>query len=345
MILFPYFELAASLFILLLAFHLHMRHHENRVARFYVRFALLSFFACILTYSLRIAFTFDLAAFINRISATLIAFSFAAYAHFALIFTHKRSFLSSKLALPLLYGPAVVVSILFLFTNAMYSRYEIMSYGIVSQPAPLYSIFIVQTALYTLLGVFLFFSYAKIAPQKIVRKQSFFIGVGSLLPVIIGLLSDELLPLVFQVRVIPPTVVFDFALLNLFIYIAMQRYSLFSISPSLAADAIMETMPDSMLVTDLDGRILFLNVEAQKFFHVPKEEIVGKKIKDLFEEKEKYEMLHNEIVKKRLDISRFKTSLRNPLGEIIPTLINASVFSDDLGSPLGIVFVVRDIRG
>ena len=87
---FPYFELAASLFILLLAFEIWTRHHENRLARFYSIFALVSFFAAILTYSLRIAFTLEIARDINRLSATLWAFVFALYFHFVLLFTKKE---------------------------------------------------------------------------------------------------------------------------------------------------------------------------------------------------------------------------------------------------------------
>lgn len=345
MILFPYFELAAALFILLLAFHIHLRHHENQAARFFVRFALVAFLACILTYSLRIAFTLELARNINRLSATLIAFSFSTYAHFALIFTRKESFLKSKLALPVLYVPPAVVGALFLLTDFMYSRYDILSYGIASQPAPSYAVFLFQTSFYTLWGVFLFFSYAKTAPQRMVRAQSLLIGIGSLIPVVVGVLADQLLPLFFQVRHIPPTVVFDFAFMNFFIYLAMRRYSLFAISPGLAAKAIIETMPDSLLVTDLEGRVMFLNEEAHKFFHVPKEEICGREISSLFEEGEKYNQLYREVVDQNKEIERFEASLRDPLGERIPSLINASVFRDELGALLGIIFVIRDIRG
>ncbi len=345
MILFPYFELAASLFILLLAFHIHLRHHENRVARFFVRFGLVAFLACIFTYSLRIAFTLELARNINRISASLIAFAFSIYAHFALIFTKKEGFLKSKLALPVLYLPPTIIAGLFAFTNAMYLRHDILSYGIASQPAPLYLLFIAQTSFYTAWGIILFFSYAKNAPQKIVRAQALLIGIGSLIPVFIGVFADQILPLIFQGRHVPPTVVFDFAFMCFFIYLAMRRYSLFAISPSLAARAIIETMPDSLVVTDLEGRIIFLNKEAQTLFRVPKENLAGKKISALFEDKDKYDKLYKEVVDKKMVIERFEATLLDPLGERIPATINANELRGELGSLLGIIFIIRDIRG
>lgn len=344
-ILFPYFELVASLFILVLAFDLYSRHYENRSARFFVRFAFVAFLACILTYSLRIAFTLELAATINRFSATLIAFTFAIFTHFGLIFTKKERFLKSKIALPLLYIPPALVSTLFLFTNLMYQRYEIFSIGIISIPTPFYSIFIVQTLVYSFWAIYLFFSYAKSAPQEIERKQALFIGIGSVIPVVIGVIADQLLPTILQTRLVFPTVVFDFALMSLFIFIAMRRYSLFAISPGQAAKTIIETMPDSLIVTDLEGRVVILNAEAHKYFRVPKEEILGKNVLTLFEQKEAYGKLCDEVINKGLEIERYKTNLCDPLGECLPSLINANALRDELGSLIGIIFVIRDSRG
>lgn len=345
MILYSYFELAASLFILLLAFHLFISHHECRSARFYVRFALLAFLACIFTYSLRIAFTLELARDINRISATLIAFSFSAFTHFVLIFTKKERFLNSRLALPLLYVPPAIIGCLFLFTNLMYSRYEILSYGIVSQPAPLYSLFLIQTAVYNFIGIYLLFLYSRLAHQKIEQQQALLLAIGSIIPVVMGVLTDQILPLFLNGRVFPPTVVFDFAIWNFFIYLAMRHCSLFAISPGAAARTIIETMPDSLIVTDTVGRIMFINEEAKKYFHAEKEEIRGQDIRQLFEQKDKFDQLYKSVVEKKLEIERFEAVLCDPLGECLPSLINANTFRDEIGGLLGIIFVIRDVRG
>lgn len=343
--LFPYLELIASLFILVFSYHIWTRHYENKTARFFGRFALISFFACILTYSLRIAFTFEIAEFFNRFSASLVAFAFSVFAHFALIFTKKDRPEKARLELAVLYLPPVVLALLFLFTNLMYQRYEIFSYGIASIPAPAYILFILQNCVYAAWGIFLFFSYARRAHQKFERSQALLIAWGSLIPSLVGVISDEFLPLVFQTRFIAPTLVLDFAFINFFIYLAMRRYSLFAISPALAAKTIIETMPDSLLVTDLSGRVLFLNEEAHKFFHVPKDEIVGHNIRMLFEDKGRYDKLYDEVINKGLEIERFEAALCDPLGECIPALINANALRYELGDLIGIVFVVRDIRG
>lgn len=343
---FPYFELAASLFILLLAFQIWTRHYENKLARFFSFFALVAFLAAILTYSLRIAFTLELARDINRLSATLWAFVFALYFHFVLLFTKKERYLKSPLSYGLLYLPPTVIGILFLFTDLMYLRHEILSIGIVSQPAPLYSLFMIETFAYCVGGVILLLQYSRLTLQKTEKQQAILIAIGSLIPVTVGVLCDQLLPVIFGRRLTPPTVVFDIALMNFFIFIAMRKYSLFAISPALAADTIIETMPDSLLVTDLGGRILFLNEEAQKFFHVPKEEVTGKLIAHLFRQREDFYRLFSEVVEKKLVVERFQAELVDPLGERIPALINSRLLQERfMGESLGIVFVIRDIRG
>jgi len=343
---FPYLELAASLFILLLAFRVWTRHYEDRLARFYAIFAFTAFLAAILTYSLRIAFTLEIARDINRISATLWAFVFALYAHFVLLFTKKEDFLENPISYLMLYLPPSVLGFLFLFTGQMYTRYEIWNIGIVSVPSPLYSLFTLEAFGFCLWGIVLLFNYARTTPQKAERLQSLLMLFGSVIPVGVGIVNDMLLPAIAGARFTPPTVVFDMALMNLFIFIAMRRYALFSISPAIAADTIIETMPDSLIVTDLIGRILFINEEAQKLFKVSKEDVIKHQLVNFFRQKDDFFRLYQEVAKKGLVVERFEAEMVDPLGERIPALINARLLKEKIvGETLGIVFVIRDIRG
>ncbi|MFH1012768.1 MAG: PAS domain-containing protein [Candidatus Peregrinibacteria bacterium] len=339
--LFPYFELAASLFILLLSFEIWTRHYENRAARFFARLAMVAFLASILEYSSRIAFTLDFAQHLDRLSASLWALLFSMFAHFTIIFCRKRPW-----PLFALYLPPAILAALFLFTNIMYTRFEIWSVGIVSQPSWWYGLFFLQTVFFGSVGLFNLYRHASGAVQPSVKKQALVIAVGSFFPLLIGLFTDEILPIVLGTRVTPPTAVFDIAIMMAFIFWAMRHYSLFAISPGMAAETIIETMPDALLVTNLDGQILFLNEEALKFFHVPKEKITGINIKVLFKQKEKFDQLQREAVEKGVEVERFQAELVNPAGEHIPTLINARLLRQrGFGELLGIVFVIRDVRG
>jgi PAS domain S-box-containing protein len=343
--LFAYLELAASLFILLLAFQIWTRHYENKVARFYGLFAITAFLAAILTYSLRIAFTLELAADINRLSATLWSVCFAMYVHFVLLFTKKQKCLENPLCYLPIYLPPAVIGFLFIFTNQMYLRHEIWNIGIVSVPAPPYSLFAVQTVACCVWGVFLLFNYARSSPQKTERLQAIVIMIASIIPIAVGAVNDMLLPTLFGIRLTPPSVVFDMALMNLLIFLAMRRYALFAISPALAADTIIETMPDSLIVTDLPGRIIFINEEAQKFFHVSVDEIAGRRIVDLFQNPDDFYKLYRQVTDKKELVEKYRTSLVDKLGKEIKALVNARLLREKVvGETLGIVFVIRDTR-
>jgi len=344
--LFPYIELFASLFILLLCFQIFTRHYESKVARSFALFLLVAFLATILEYSMRIAFTLEFAWALNRISASLWAFAFSLFASFAFIFTKKTKFMEKAWAPVFFYAPPVILSLLFLFTKIMYTRYEIWNIGIISQPSPWYWLFFAQTVFYPLLGVVLFFHYAFTSPQALERIQSMIIAIGSAIPLAIGGITDELLPLIQGKRTVFPTCVFDIAILSLFVYIAMRNYSLFAISPSIAADVIIETMPDSLLATDLESKILFINAGACRLLHSSQDEIIGKPLFAFFKDREKFDKLFVDVVKRNKEVLRYEADLKNSLGESIPALINANLLRDKIfGGTIGGIFIIRDIRG
>lgn len=345
MIFYPYFELAASLFILFLAFETISRHSQNKPGRYFAILAMIAFLSAISEYSVRIALTLDIARNIHRITGVLWSFLFPTFTLFCLTFANKKEILKNRLTYLLLYGPAVFVASLFFFTNLMTTRYEIWPIGIVYQPAPWYWIYLIHTFVYVGIGVGILYHKALTSKQDIIRKQAIIIATGSLIALLIGGINDEFIPLVFGQRFLWPTAIFVLALMNAFVYYGMRRYSLFAISPWRVTETIIENMPDSLIVTDLEGRITLLNEEAHKYFHVPKEEILGRNIKSLFHDKEKFNQLYQEVVEKSLEIERFEAKLLDPLGECLPSLINAAVFHDSFGVALGIAFIIRDMGG
>jgi len=343
--LFTYFELAASLFILVLSFYIFSRHYANRVARFYARLAFVAFLAAVFTYSFRIAFTFEIAQNINRISVSLWTFLFVMYVHFALIFTNRDKALKNKLVTLLLYLPAIILACVFTFSNIMYTRYEIQTIGIVNQPSPYYWIFVVYGVIYALSGLYLFYSFSRNARQKSVKAQAMLIAVGSFVPLAIAVVTDEIMPLVMGYRMIVPLCVFALAAMNFSIFIAMRKYALFAITPAFAADTIIRTMPDPLIVTDLDSRILLLNMEADKLFHCKDEDLEGRCFECIFKDKHKFEKLYDEVVNQGKEIIRYEAEIIDPDGEVFPALINANLLRDPVGATLGVVYIIRDISG
>jgi len=342
---FSYFELASALFVLLMGFYLFSRHYENKSARFFGRMAFVAFLAALFEYSTRIAFTLEIAREVNRICSVSWVFAFSMFAHFAMIFSKRDHWLENKFNFGIFYASSFILSCVFLFTNIMYNFYEITPIGIINHPTVWFSLFGLHTIFYIALGIFFLLDYAKKTPQKSTRNQAFIMVIGTIIPASISIVLDEVFPVIFGQRIVWPTANFGIAIMMFFVFYAMRRYSLFAISPELAADVVIETMPDSLIITDLDGRIILLNEEARKLFHTPKEQILGKDFCDLFEEQAKYDKLYCEVVDKNIEIERFEALLCDPLGECIPSLINANKIRDALGATLGVVYIIRDIRG
>ncbi|MFH1541861.1 MAG: PAS domain-containing protein [bacterium] len=344
-ILFPYFELAAALFILFMAFESMSRYSNNRVGRFFARLALIAFLSAIFEYSVRIAMTMELAAHIHRLTGLTWSLLFPAFTYFCVLFTGNERSLKKTSSRLIFFSPAIISAALFLFTNVMITRYEIWSIGVIYQPSPWYWYYALVNFGYILLGITILLRHARITPQKEVKKQALVIALGTGLALLLAGVTDEVIPLILGQRIFWPTAIFSLALMQAFVFYAMRHYSLFSVSPGMVADVIIETMPDSLVVTDLGGRILLLNEEAHKYFHADKEEILGKNIKDLFLDKDKFYQLYEIVVNKGQEIERFETKLCDPKGQCLPSYINANVCRDATGTLLSIIFVLRDIRG
>lgn len=166
------------------------------------------------------------------------------------------------------------------------------------------------------------------------RLRAFFIAFG------VGYLgSIDFLP-VFGLPILPV------GYLPIFIFVllmarAIWRYKLVDITPSYAAEQIIKTMADALLVMDQEGIVRVANQAASDLFGVPMKEFVGKPISVVpidFFKKEKLARLictgtvqnHEVLFEKR------------ERGKIILD-ISSSVLRDEAGDPMAIVCISKDI--
>src|SRR5207244_844417 len=63
---------------------------------------------------------------------------------------------------------------------------------------------------------------------------------------------------------------------------AVTKHGLVPITPSLAANEIISTMRDLLLVSDRDGRIRFVNNAACAFLGYGRDDIIGRQLEELF---------------------------------------------------------------
>ena len=120
---------------------------------------------------------------------------------------------------------------------------------------------------------------------------------------------------------------------------AIRRYDLIALTPSLAAQEIIDTMADVLFVCDREGRIEFANQAAASLLGYPEKEMSGHRINDFLaaQDRDLTSKLHRKSLRNDEYVFASSTGERIDL-----TLSIAPVVHD--GSPAGAVIIGRDMR-
>ncbi|MFZ5907251.1 MAG: PAS domain S-box protein [Nitrospirota bacterium] len=110
------------------------------------------------------------------------------------------------------------------------------------------------------------------------------------------------------------------------------------------ASTILHSLPNAVFFTDLQMRILYFNLEAEKITGFKAYEACGMYCKDVL----KTGICETEcVVKKALDadqdISNIETTLKTATGKTIPALVSASLIRDTGGRIVGYMYSFRNI--
>jgi two-component system, NtrC family, sensor histidine kinase AtoS len=117
---------------------------------------------------------------------------------------------------------------------------------------------------------------------------------------------------------------------------------LFAVNPALAAENILSTMPDSLILADLDGKIIRVNPSMADFSGYSEGELLGKACMGLFEEETDGSNLMSELVSVR-EIRGYETTFKTKQGQTRTTLFSGSVVKSKRGQDIGFTMVFHDI--
>ena len=129
----------------------------------------------------------------------------------------------------------------------------------------------------------------------------------------------------------------------LLMFRAVWRYRLQEITPAFAAEQIIHTMADALLVLDSERIVRVANQAAAQLFGDAKMELVGKPVSTALGsllEQEKIDVLEATGV-----MRAYETHYRNKEGKFLSLDITGSVTRDPTGQPSAFVFIARDITG
>lgn len=259
--------------------------------------------------------------------------------HFTLAFTQNR-YAKSKLAFLLTFTPSVILSFWDLITEEI-SGPPILGYagymftGQASIPNLIFNIWTYFLTVCAILICFRFYLKTKAEDKK---QQAKLITIALATPLALrGVV--KLIALLYGIT-IPFYGPSADALLCIVISYTIWRHNLFNLNPAMAAENIIETMPDSFILTDSGGQILRTNSSLTNLLGYKENELTGKNLEALLDQKS-----HPELIQslKETEVKNQETQIVTKSGNLKPVAVSASLIKNKKGKKIGATIVIHDL--
>ncbi len=177
----------------------------------------------------------------------------------------------------LIYGPAALFSFIELSTNLIIATPVLRYWGYSYQYAPNMIPYLIELAWafgIVVLSLFLCIWYYFHVPGLQQKNQTKYIVVGFSVAIIGEFVSEAVLP--FFHIVIPETETIFFIFFSGMVSYTILKFELFVVNPTTAADNIVSTMTDALILLDHSNTIMSVNEETVKIVGYPQENLVGR---------------------------------------------------------------------
>ncbi|MCP4679773.1 MAG: PAS domain S-box protein [Deltaproteobacteria bacterium] len=174
------------------------------------------------------------------------------------------------------------------------------------------------------------------------RNQCKLVGFALIIP-ILAIFGEILLR--FVSIPIPPLSISSFVIFNLCIAYAIWKYELFALTPMTAAESIVTTMSDALLLVNPDLSIASGNRAAETMLGYNDKDLYLLPIASLFSDgaKKPTWISGDGHDLGSAEIKYFETGFVSKRGSEIPVSMASSVLFDDRGNQLGYLIIARDI--
>jgi PAS domain S-box-containing protein len=123
---------------------------------------------------------------------------------------------------------------------------------------------------------------------------------------------------------------------------AILKYELFTFDAAMAAENIVSTMPDSLVLADMEGKMLRVNKRLVNFSGYEEKELIGHSIGKLCVDDQRCMSVLKELAGKRT-VRNYELMLNKKLGEKKYVLFSGSVVRSKTGRDIGITCIIHDI--
>ncbi len=261
---------------------------------------------------------------------------------FALVFTEKKEILKTRIVYPLIF----VLPLLLIykqwtgFLTADYIKYSWGWNNAWSESIWVYLFYFYYLS-FTVTGLYLIFNFGRKSEEPLKKKQARIIFITSLVSLILGTLTDVISPVITILKTIPSLPVLIILIWAGGIVFAIVKYRFMALTLFAAAENIISTMADSLILLDEEGKIVAVNRAAQGLSGYRKDELNGRPVDLFFPGKDFYHTLLAKSLNKD-NTRNWELTLKTETGEDIPVLFSSSVIIKK-GFIAGIVCIIKDI--
>ena len=330
-------SLIAAVICFFLANFIYYKNPENNLNKLITILSILIAFLAFTEFCYRQADTLNTAFFWLKLS-TLWPFVPAILINIYLVFTGRSESIKHKFSTYfLIYTPAVLITIIGLATFPEQTIYEYWGWTYALNPIPLFfipmSIWSFIAGLFTALFILKHYFGTK---DKLKKKQTKYIFLGLFAPFIFSLTSDLILPL-YSIRI--PELTMTITTIGLiFISYGVWKYRFPVLTPAMAADKILSTMSNFLIILNTQKKIVLVNQSALNLLKYKKEDLIGENSNSIF--KDELEEINSD------EIGQVKTSetmLKSSEDKLIPVLMSVSLIKISEKEPLGLVCIGSDL--
>jgi len=107
-------------------------------------------------------------------------------------------------------------------------------------------------------------------------------------------------------------------------------------------EALIESCPDPILITDMAGRITYVNTPASEFRGEPPERLIGTDVGEMFAEREKEVAALRALLKREGRVRSYETEILTPRGAV-PISLSLAPLLDAKGHRQGFFGIAKDI--
>jgi PAS domain S-box-containing protein len=339
---FAFLSFISSVILFSLGIYVFSRNQKSSVHRVFLLLTLTASWWAFTEFMLRYPLSYTEAVFWMRMSAFWV-FVPALSLNFIWIFTQPADKKQSTWIYPFIYIPSLMFCILELATDLINQQPVLRdwgySFGIAENPGVYYLELTWGFCLMLLSFLSCLHFYLHTADLR-KKKQVKYLMTGFGFPSAAAFMYLVIFPLA-GIHLPEMTIIF-ILFFSLFVGYAIWRYDLFVLTPATAADTILSTMSDHLILLDAEKRIVTVNRACLDTLGYTEAELARQPVSTVLCDTSGKAIPDMDVDRGTLFLDA-EMSGRKKDGTLIPVSVSGSVIRDTSGTVSGIVIVSRDI--